>query len=217
MNNNNSKLIRLALLDDHQIVIDGLKLLLKDDSQFEVVLESTNSVDFLEKIKQFEFDIVITDIMLPGQINGLEVSRHLREHFPNIRILALTMNEDSKIVYELIEVVKIDGFLSKATGRDELISAITQIKQGKVYISEEAKKMTRCFSQIQNEQQKLKLSGRELEIVACIEHRLSNKQIADKLFISERTVETHRKNIYRKTDTKGEAALIALLKSNGIL
>ena len=140
MNNNNSKLIRLALLDDHQIVIDGLKLLLKDDSQFEVVLESTNSVDFLEKIKQFEVDIVITDIMLPGQINGLEVSRHLREHFPNIRILALTMNEDSKIVYELIEVVKIDGFLSKATGRDELISAITQIKQGKVYISEEAKK-----------------------------------------------------------------------------
>lgn len=217
MNSNNSKLIRLALLDDHQIVIDGLKLLLKDDTQFEVVLESTNSIDFLEKIKQIEVNIVITDIMLPGQINGLEVSRHIREHFPNTRILALTMNEDSKIVYELIEVVRINGFLSKATGRDELISAITQISQGKVYISEEAKKMIRCFSQIQNEQQKLKLSGRELEIVACIEHRLSNKQIADKLFISERTVETHRKNIYRKTDTKGEAALIALLKSNGIL
>lgn len=217
MNNNNSNLIRLALLDDHQIVIDGLKLLLKDDTLFEVIIESTNSRDFLEKLNQTEVDIVITDIMLPGQINGLEVSRYIREHFPTIRILALTMNEDSKIAYELIEVVRIDGFLSKATGRDELISAITQIKQGKVYISEEAKKMVRCFSQIQNEQQKLKLSGREIEIVACIEHRLSNKQIADKLFISERTVETHRKNIYRKTDTKGEAALIALLKSNGIL
>lgn len=217
MKNNNSNLIRLALLDDHQIVIDGLKLLLKDDSQFQVILESTNSADFLEKITHTEVDIVITDIMLPGQVNGIEVSRHIKIHHPDIRILALTMNEDSKIVYELIEVIKIDGFLSKAAGRDELISAITQINNGKVYISDEANKMIHCYSQIQNEQQRIKISGRELEIVACIEHRLTNKQIAEKLFISERTVETHRKNIYRKTDTKGEAALIAFLKSNGIL
>ncbi|MBL0315166.1 MAG: response regulator transcription factor [Flavobacteriales bacterium] len=208
---------RLALLDDHKIVIDGLKLLLKDEANLIVAVESTNSDDFLAQLKIIEVDIVITDIILPNQKSGVEVSRYVKYHFPEIRILVLSMNEDAKVVHELIEDVKVEGFVSKAAGREELLRAIDTIKKGGMYYSKEAAGLMRFFSRVVNEQHKLRLSGRELDIVKCIERRLTNKKIAEELFISERTVETHRKNIYRKTGTKGEAALIDFLRNNGIL
>jgi two-component system, NarL family, nitrate/nitrite response regulator NarL len=209
--------IKLAILDDHQIVIDGLLLLLNDQQNIDVNLVSTQGELFLTQLKNKDIDIVLTDIIMPKQLDGITISKYIKEHYPEIKILVLSMNEDSKVIYQLIKEIEVDGFISKATGKEELVNAITTIHHGQNYFSREILSLLNLQLKILKETTKLHLSKREMEIVYCIIKRQSNKQIADELFISERTVETHRKNIYRKTNTKGEGALIEFLVSKGVI
>jgi two-component system, NarL family, nitrate/nitrite response regulator NarL len=209
--------IRLALLDDHQIVIDGLKLLLNDQQNLEVALECINSNQFLQLLPNQEIDIVLTDLIMPNQINGIEICKAIKEKHATISVLVLSMNEDAKVIHQLITEIGVDGFISKAAGKQELIHAINTIYEGNSYFSAEIKNGHQMQLKIIKENNVLHITKREMEIVFGIEKRCSNKQIAEKLFISERTVETHRKNIYRKTNTKGEGALINFLKNKGIL
>ncbi len=211
------KIIRLGLLDDHQIVIDGLNLLLQDVQEFKVIVEDTSSTRFLHQLNTTTIDIALLDILMPKQLSGIEVALAIKKQHPTIRILILSMNDDIKTVHQLLEDIQVDGFISKSAGKEELVEAINTIYNGKKYFSKEILHYKLQYVRALREVDMLHLSKRELEIVTCIEKRYSNKQIADELFISERTVETHRKNIYRKTNTKGEAALIAYLKEVGVL
>ena len=214
---NTKQLIKLGLLDDHQIVIDGLKLLLNDQVNLQVVVESIKSNDFIQQLKSNPIDIVLTDIIMPNQMNGVEVAKYIKANFPSVAILVLSMNEDKKVIYELINEIGVEGFISKATGKEELLLAIKTVYQGKQYFAPEIKNLLSLQQRILKETNELHLSKREMDIIQGIEKRLTNKQIADQLFISDQTVETHRKNIYRKTNTKGEAALIEFLKRKGVI
>jgi len=200
--------IRLGIVDDHQIVIDGLKSLLHGHDQFEVLIESTRPLQMLEWLEKRSIDILLTDVMMPG-MNGAELAKAVHQKFPGIKILALSMSGQGDLVNQMIEDADISGYVLKNIGKKELAKALEKISAGGIYFSEEVlQEMTRA-SEMKKENAEVHLTNREIEIIRLIEKELSNKQIAEKLFLSERTVETHRKNIFRKTNT---ASVIGLVK-----
>jgi len=199
---------RLGIVDDHQIVIDGLKSLLHGHDQFEVVIECTQPLQMIELIGKKTINILLTDVMMPG-MNGAELAKAVHQQFPGIKILALSMSGQGDLVNQMINDADISGYVLKNIGKTELIKALEKISGGGIYFSEEVlEEMTRA-SDRKKENEEVNLTAREIEIIRLIEKELSNKQIAEQLFLSERTVETHRKNIFRKTNT---ASVIGLVK-----
>ncbi|MBK9532419.1 MAG: response regulator transcription factor [Chitinophagaceae bacterium] len=199
--------IRLAVVDDHQIVIDGLKSLLHGHEQFEVLIECTQPLDMMGLLEKKPVDILLTDVMMPG-MNGAELSKAVHEKFPEIKILALSMSGQGDLVNQMIDDADISGYVLKNIGKQELIKALEKISGGGIYFSEEVlEEMTRA-SEMKKENAEVHLTNREIEIIRLIEKELSNKQIAEELFLSERTIETHRKNIFRKTNTSGVIGLV---------
>jgi two-component system nitrate/nitrite response regulator NarL len=210
-------IIRLALVDDHQIVIDGLKLLLKDHKQIQVAAESVSGEEMLQILPGKKIDVLLTDITMPGGMSGYDLAIRLKQEMPALKILALSMNEDGALISRMIDQAGVDGYIPKTAGQQELLKAIMQVASGEKYFSPSILRQYEIYQQIRNENKEINLTARELDIITCILKHYSNKQIADELFISERTVETHRKNIYRKTNTKGEASLIQFVKDHRIL
>ena len=200
--------ISLAIVDDHQIVIDGLKSLLDGHHRFVVHAENTAPLKMLEQLAHSQVDILLTDVMMP-MMNGADLAKAVHQKFPAIKILALSMSGQGELVNKMIEEANISGYVLKNIGKKELVGALEKIAAGGIYFSEEVlQEMTRA-SQLKEENLATNLTVREVEIIQLIEKELNNKAIADRLFLSERTVETHRKNIFRKTRTN---SLIGLIK-----
>ena len=199
--------IRLGIVDDHQIVIDGLKSLLMGHEQFEVVIECTQPLDMCGLIEKKPIDILLTDVMMPG-MNGAELSKAVHQKFPAIKILALSMSGQGDLVNQMIDEADISGYVLKNIGKQELLRALEKISGGGIYFSEEVLEEMAKADGLKRDQQEAHLTGREIEIIRLIEKEMTNKQIAETLFLSERTVETHRKNIFRKTNTSSVIGLI---------
>lgn len=204
----NKTKIRLAIVDDHRIVIDGLKSLLHGHESFLVVAETDKPVEMLQQLRTTPVDILLTDIMMPV-MNGAELARKTRQLYPQVKVLALSMSGQGNQVKQLVEDTEISGYVLKNIGKAELIRALEKIASGGVYFSEEVIREMQKAKSGQKEIEEINLTAREIEIIRLIEKEKSNKEIAESLFISERTVETHRKNIFRKTKT---ASLIGLVK-----
>ncbi|PWS32438.1 response regulator [Pedobacter paludis] len=196
---------KLFIVDDHQLVIDGIQSLLNNENSYRVVGYCNRPLDALNQLEVTPTDILLTDINMPD-MSGVELTRLVKKRFPTIKVLALSMFGDKQVIREMIEA-GISGYILKNTGKQELLYALSQIINGHTYFSEEVTAELMKMPTHQNGTGAL--TNREIEIIRLIEKELSNKQIADKLFISERTVETHRKNIFRKTSTQ---SVIGLLK-----
>jgi len=199
--------ILLAIVDDHQIVIDGIKSILEGHQEFVVVLESTNPIEMFSLLHEHPINILLTDIMMPG-MNGDELSKKVRATFPLIKILALSMSGQGEIVNKMINDADISGYVLKNIGKKELLFAIEKIASGGVYFSDEVLAEMIKASEITKQNHTINLTHREIEIIQLIEKEYGNKLIADTLFLSERTIETHRKNIFRKTQTSSVLGLI---------
>ncbi|HEX7902987.1 MAG TPA: response regulator transcription factor [Chitinophagaceae bacterium] len=199
--------ITLALVDDHQIVIDGLMALLKGHDKFRFAFATTDSREVINKLTQSPADILLTDVMMPF-FPGNELARQVKEKFPLIKILALSMSGQGDLVNEMINEADISGYVLKNIGKQELIRALEKIAAGGIYFSEEVIDELKRSSQRKKQNEEAHLTGREIEIIRLIEKEFNNKQIAEALFISERTVETHRKNIFRKTTTNSVIGLV---------
>jgi DNA-binding NarL/FixJ family response regulator len=199
--------ITLALVDDHQIVIDGLMSLLKGHDKFRFAFATTESGEVLEKISQTPVDILLTDVMMP-KIPGNQLAKAVKVKFPRVKILALSMSGQGDLVNEMIEDADISGYVLKNIGKLELIKALEKIADGGIYFSEEVIEELQRTSQRKKQKEEAHLTGREIEIIRLIEKEYNNKKIADTLYISERTVETHRKNIFRKTNTNSVIGLV---------
>jgi two-component system, NarL family, nitrate/nitrite response regulator NarL len=199
--------IYLAIVDDHQIVIDGLKSLLQGYDHFKVVLECTQPEQMLLLLEKTKVDILLTDVMMPG-LNGAELSKAVHKQFPAIKILALSMSGQGDLVNQMIEDADIAGYVLKNIGKQELITALEKIYNGGIYFSDVVLDEMTKASERKKESEDAHLTAREIEIIKLIEKEYNNKQIAETLFLSERTVETHRKNIFRKTKTSGVIGLI---------
>ena len=199
--------ISLAIVDDHQIVIDGLKSLLEGHPNFIVKIES-NHPEMMEGIlAKNKVDILLTDIMMPI-MNGAQLAKMVKINYPKIKILALSMSGQGDLVNQMIDDSDIAGYVLKNLGKQELITALEKIAGGGVYFSEEVLEEMIKATERKKTSEEVHLTMREVEIIRLIEKEFNNKQIADTLFISERTVETHRKNIFRKTQTSGLVGLI---------
>jgi len=197
----------LAIVDDHQIVIDGLKSLLEGHENFTVAAECTEPLQMLEALKNLQVDILLTDVMMP-RMNGAELAKEVHAKYPDIKILALSMSGQGDLVNQMIEDADISGYVLKNIGKKELLYALEKISTGGIYFSEEVLEEMTKASQLKKENIEVNLTGREVEIIKLIEKEYSNKLIADSLFLSERTIETHRKNIFRKTKTNSVLGLI---------
>jgi two-component system, NarL family, nitrate/nitrite response regulator NarL len=212
------KKITLFILDDHKMLIDGLKALLQNETQFKIIGEATNGKKALEFISKHVPDIVMSDISMP-EMDGVAFTKALHINFPDVKVLALSMYSEKSYISEMLEAGA-SGYILKNTGKQELITALQKIATGGMYFSDEVSAtMMKAFTERDNTPQKPQvfLTERELEIVKLIAKEYSNAQIADELFISERTVETHRKNIFRKTNTKTVIGLIKYLIENKII
>lgn len=203
-----NKKISVALVDDHQIVLDGLHSLLKDEPQFHFVFSTTNPTSVVERLGNEKVDVLLTDVMMPD-MTGNVLAKEVRKNFPAVKILALSMSGEGDLVNEMINDADIAGYVLKNISKKELIAAIEKIAGGGIYFSGEVLEALGRSDQRKKENEEAHLTDREIEIVRLIEKEYGNKQIAQQLFISERTVETHRKNIFRKT---GINSIIGLVK-----
>lgn len=199
--------ITLALVDDHRIVIDGLMSLLKGHESFQFAFATTDPREVIDKLREQPVDVLLTDVMMPG-INGNLLAKKVRENFPGIKILALSMSGEGDMINEMINDSDISGYVLKNIGKQELIKAIEKIAAGSVYFSEEVIEELKRTSTRRKQNEDAHLTDREVEIIRLIEKEYNNRQIAEALFISERTVETHRKNIFRKTNTNSVIGLV---------
>ncbi len=199
--------ISIALVDDHQIVIDGLKSLLAGLDNFVVVAESTKPINLLNLLKQVHVDILLTDVMMP-EMNGVELAKEVHIKYPHIKLLALSMSGQGELINRMIEDANISGYVLKNIGRQEFLLALQKIADGGVYFSQEVMDEMTKAGERKKENVDVNLTAREIEIIQLIEKEYSNKTIANTLFLSERTVETHRKNIFRKTKTNSVLGLI---------
>jgi DNA-binding NarL/FixJ family response regulator len=199
--------IALAFVDDHQIVIDGLTSLLKGHDKFKLVFASTNPGEVVKRMGETSVDILLTDIAMPG-LPGNILAKQVKETYPAVKILALSMSGQGELVNEMINDADISGYVLKNIGKQELEKALEKIAGGGIYFSEEVLDELQRISQRRKENAEAHLTGREIEIIKLIEKEYNNKKIAEALFISERTVETHRKNIFRKTNTNSVIGLV---------
>ena len=199
--------ITLALVDDHQIVIDGLTALLKGHDKFQFAFATTNSSEVVGLMNDNPVDVLLTDVMMP-KLPGNELAKKVKEKHPAVKILALSMSGQGDMVNEMINDADISGYVLKNIGKQELITALEKIAGGGIYFSEEVLDEMQRAGQRKKQNEQAHLTDREKQIVRLIEKELNNKQIAETLFISERTVETHRKNIFRKTNTNSVIGLV---------
>ncbi len=198
----------IVIIDDHQIVIDGLRSLMEDEPYIHIVGATSDAATVFEMLATQKVDVLLTDVMMPG-MTGQELSKQVRKRFPHVKILALSMSGQGEIVNEMINDADINGYVLKNISKAELATAIKKIAGGGIYFSEEVLNEMERASNIRKQNEDAQLTTREIEIIRLIEKEMSNKEIAEALFISERTVETHRKNIFRKSKT---TSLIGLIK-----
>jgi two-component system, NarL family, nitrate/nitrite response regulator NarL len=199
----------LFIIDDHQMMIDGIKMLLINSSKFKIVGETCNPKEAIQLIAKLQPHIVITDVSMP-HITGAELTLIIKKQFPTIKILALSMHHEYSIINNLMQA-GVDGYILKDKGTEELITALTAINNGESYYSQ--KVINEMDISNLNTAAAL-LTARELQVVNLMAKEYNNAQIAELLTLSERTVETHRKNIFKKTNTKTIVGLIKMAYDN---
>ena len=211
--------IKLMLADDHELIRSGIRLLLQDRSDISVVAEAKNGAELLAAAKETTPDLVLMDIEMPGA-TGLEVAGQLLEMLPQIGIILLTMYTESSYLERCLEI-GCRGYLLKQSDTQEIIEAIHQVHAGEVYIGGGASRhfLKRSLTQngISPTMGKSRLSKREIEVLCLIAEGLASKDIADKLFISVRTVDTHRSNILHKLELSNTAQLVRFAIKNRLV
>ncbi len=209
---------KLYLVDDHQIFREGLRNLIEIEGIGEVVGESNNGKDFIDKIENIDVDLVLMDISMPI-MNGIEATKLAIEKNPELKVMALSMNGDEDYYYKMIEA-GVKGFLLKDSGIKEIERAIFTVIDGDSYFSNEL--LRRIISNLAKPSDKKTeadslLSGREKEVLIEICNGLTNDEIAEKLFISAQTVKGHRSNLLSKTNCRNSASLVMYAIKNKIV
>jgi DNA-binding NarL/FixJ family response regulator len=216
--------IKVIIADDHQLFIDGLKSLLKDEKTLEIVASANNGLEVLDYLKENDADLILMDIAM-SKMNGMETTKAVSKKYPEIKIIALSMFGEIFYIKKMFESGA-KGYILKNTERDELLLAIKTVAEGNLFISkdigidlneilESLKKETRHAAS--NTGEKNSLSAREIEIIKLIVAGFTIKEIAAKLFLSYFTVDTHKKKIFKKLNVNSISALIRYSIENQIL
>ena len=214
-------MIKVAIADDHAMFVDGIDSILKDESNISVVGKCFDGASVLDFVKSQPVDILLLDINLPD-INGIEVCKQLSQSNGDLKIIAISMFNEESVVTEMLNNGA-KGYILKNTGRDELIKAIETVHSGQTYFS---KDVTQTIMNSLLKQRKKtdksnkflpKVSRREKEILKLIIEEYTTPEIAEKLFISLKTVETHRSSLLAKLNARNSAGLVRIAIENKIL
>ena len=202
---------KILIADDHAMVRDGVKNLINQNKELMVVGEASSGKEALELFDQLQPDLVIIDISMPD-INGMEVSKAMLAKNPQANIVVLSMYDDEDYISRCLEY-GVKGYVIKNESGSELEFAIRSVLSGKNYFSRHAqdaifKKYSQAVTRKRHQEGSVKLTNREVEIVKLISEGLTSQQMADKLFISPRTVETHRANLMKKMSVKNAIELV---------
>ena len=203
-------MIKVIIVDDHQLFIDGVKSFLHFDEHIEVIGQAENGEDAIKLIKEKKPDVVLLDVHLPN-MHGETVMNEMREIYPRIKILAVTMSDKNKDVQKMFRSGA-NGYLLKNKSKEALISAIHQINSGQRYVPLELVEKT-----LSSPVKKAKLTKRELEILKLIKKGMTDKEIASNLNIEPTTVETHSRNMRKKTKTHNRIELINYASEHDLL
>ncbi|HBR54854.1 MAG TPA: response regulator transcription factor [Flavobacteriaceae bacterium] len=203
-------MIHVFIVDDHKMVIDGMKLLLKDEATIKVVGTALNGEEGLVEIPKQPVDVVLLDINMPG-MNGIETCKELLKLNPDLKIVAISMHKESSLI-KLMLNNGAKGYVLKNAGQDEVIDAIKTVNEGKMYLDDTVNEIV-LNSVLKNGSEKVTspfptLSRREKDVLKLILDECTTQEIADKLFISFGTVETHRRNMLIKTGARNTAGLV---------
>ncbi|MFI5222082.1 MAG: response regulator [Bacteroidia bacterium] len=217
------KKFKILIADDHSIVREGIKTMLKDVEGFEFIGEAENGKEAIEKIKKLSPDIFITDISMP-EMSGIEAIQIVKKEFPNVKTLILTIHSEEEYIEQIFKSGA-TGCLYKNAGKNEFELAIRSVGIGENYycrglsnvlLKDYFNKKEKSAKENQNEKNTY-LTFREKQILKLIAEEHSNSEIAEKLFISVRTVETHRKNMMQKLNLESTIALIKYAVHEGII
>lgn len=210
--------IRVLLVDDHQIIIDGLRSLMKNTDEIVVSGDANNGREAIRLLDILNIDVVLMDIDMPV-MNGIDALKEIKRVNPGVKVIILSMHNESGMIRNLL-AIGADGYILKSTSKDELIGAIQKVAAGDKYFSTEVTLSLLNGSQgflPSSRHQVEMLTSREEEILKLIAEGFSNKEIGTRLFISHRTVDTHRTNLMKKLNTSNIAGLISYAIKSGLI
>lgn len=210
-------MINLLLADDHQIIRDGIKLMLTNYNEINIVFEASNGnevINYLQNERN-KVDVVLMDINMP-YMDGVEAMKIIDKSFNEVKVLALTMHSDETFISKMLDAGAL-GYVLKEIGISELVVAIKSVARGDKYLGDEVYLTLKNSLKRNRSKSFLELTSRELSVLSCVSKGLTNKEIGEKLFISARTVESHRQNIIGKLDVKNTAEMIRYAIENKIL
>jgi DNA-binding NarL/FixJ family response regulator len=215
--------MRILIADDHQFILESIEILISTMPQYQVVGTYSNAKDLLDALLVHDsIDLVLSDYQMPD-MNGIELTYQIRQRFPQIKTILLTVSEDAQVIQEAFRA-GVSGYVMKKAGKAEFELALNTVAAGRKYYSEsvvfELLNQNKPVSDFVNESvdDKIKdLSEREIEIITLIARELSTNEIAQKLFLSPATVETHRHNILKKLNMKNSIGLVKFALKNGLI
>lgn len=219
MEGNATKKLKIYIVDDHKLFREGLKLLLSTQDFVFHIYEASNGREFIENLSLVDCDIVLMDIEMP-EMNGIDATREALKIRPGLKVIVLSMYGDEQYYYKMVDA-GVKGFVLKNSGIEKVITAIRKVAEGENYFSEELLfnilNTLRDNNKTEPELPDNEISEREMEILYHVCLGLSNQEIADKLFISKRTVDKHRANLLSKTGCRNTAALVMYAIKNKMI
>jgi DNA-binding NarL/FixJ family response regulator len=212
--------IKIVLVDDHRLFLDGIKSLLSEVDFIDIIGEASSGNEALDLLTHIKPDIIMMDISMKG-LSGIEVSKEITMLYPDIKIMILSMHTNEEFVINAIKAGA-KGYLSKDTSKEELLDAIQIIQEGgecysKLISENFLKSYVKKYKAEQSLIENKILTQREIEILKLAVHGLSNKEIADKLFISTKTVDSHKNNIMQKLKLKNTAEMVLYAVKNKLI
>ena len=206
--------IELIIADDHSLFIDGLKGLLRDEIGLAVIDIANDGKELLGILEKRKADIILLDINMPN-MNGLEAAQFVKQFYPSLKIIMLSTYNDDHLV-EKAKNIGANGYLLKTTSKDELLQTIKLVYAGHSCFPYRSPRAVNEFDKTDDFLKSLNLTKREIEIIRLIKKEYTNQQIADHLFLSIYTVETHRKNIMQKLGLNNPTSLVKFILHNNI-
>jgi DNA-binding NarL/FixJ family response regulator len=214
-------MIRILIADDHTMFVDGIESILASESDFKIIGRCYTGPEVLQFVTQEEPDILLLDVNLPGK-NGIDVCKDLSVSHPNIKVLAISMFNEESFVSEILNNGA-KGYILKNTGREELFKAIRTVSKGDSYFSKEVTEtimkglMSSRKASSKTNSSIPKLSRREKEVLKLIAQEFTTQEIADNLFISLKTVESHRSSLLSKLNARNSVGLVRIALENDLL
>ncbi len=198
-----SKAVSIFLTDDHRMMNEGLRQIIESRPQYQVQKVFSNAEDTLEALHFGQPDVLITDINMPG-MGGLELAAKVKQQYPHVRVLILSMHQESSYIKKAIQMAKVNGYLLKDSRADEVFDAIDALMQGSKYISPKA---ASALLETRDEEEP-ELSPREVDVLREVAKGKTTRDIADTLHLSTHTIDTYRKNLLVKSNCSNTAELI---------